>query len=183
MIGINKKYFRNIFRTIFWLPVTIVMICMAAIVYANVRLENLGPAIGPLSLRAAKEFEIEPGIYILVSFSMKDEPLRAYFKEAKACGATLVMRGLVTNNTNNNYNRFANTKARTEKARINIDINPNLFEQLSVEQVPVIAYVDESGNIKKISGHITLEKALEYMDVKGKMKQTSQTITNQEVMK
>lgn len=179
MIRINKNIFSNIsnisyisdisniFKNISLLIVIIVMSSITARASTNTALAN--------------EFKLESGIYIFVSFSMKDEALRAYFKEAQNHGATLVIRGFVNDSTssNKNHNRFAATKARIEKARINIDINPNLFEQINVNQVPVIAVVDNNGNIKKISGHITLEKALEYMDVKDKIKQNKIKQTHQ----
>jgi conjugal transfer pilus assembly protein TrbC len=107
--------------------------------------------------------EIEPGIYVFVSFSMNDQSLRAYFAEAQAHGAKLVMNGLVGDK--NARNRFGATKEKMEKVRINVDINPNLFELLAIKQVPVIAVVTPDQTIKKISGHISLQKALELMDV------------------
>jgi type-F conjugative transfer system pilin assembly protein TrbC len=114
----------------------------------------------------AQAIQIEPGIYVFVSFSMNDQSLRAYFAEAQHFGATLVMNGLVGDK--HARNRFAETKAKIEKARINIDINPNLFEQLSIKQVPAIAVVNSDKTIKKISGHISLSKALELMDISTK---------------
>ena len=59
-------------------------------------------------------------------------------------------------------------KAKIEQVRINVEINPNLFEQLNIKQVPVIAFVNKSGGIKKISGHISLSKALEIMQTEYK---------------
>lgn len=116
------------------------------------------------SVNASKpELQIEPGIYVFVSFSMNDESLRSYFIEANHYGAKLVLRGLV--GEKHSRNRFADTKAKINKARIIVDINPNLFEHLGIKQVPAIAVVNTDRSIKKISGHITLQKALELMDV------------------
>jgi len=110
--------------------------------------------------------KIEPGIYVFVSFSMNDESLRSYFIEAEKHGAKLVVIGLIGDKTSRN--RFAQMKAKMEQARINVEINPNLFEQLNIKQVPVIAVVNKSGSIKKISGHISLNKALEIMQTQAK---------------
>ena len=110
------------------------------------------------------EMQLEPGIYVFVSFSINDESLRSYFNEANSCGAKLVMRGLVGEKVKRN--RFAETKARMEKVRINVDLDPNLFEQFGIKQVPAVVVVNSDKTIKKISGHITLKKALEIMDVK-----------------
>jgi conjugal transfer pilus assembly protein TrbC len=109
-----------------------------------------------------KEARVEPGIYVFVSFSMNDESLRHYFKEAEPHRAKLVMRGLVGDK--NSRNRFASTKTALERARINIDINPNLFNELNIKQVPFIVVVSEDGSIRKIGGHISLNKALELME-------------------
>ena len=105
--------------------------------------------------------QIEPGTYIFVSFSMSDQSLRQYFEEANGCGGKLIMIGLTGDK--NGRNRFSEMRNRVEKAKINIDINPTLFEQLNIKKVPVIAVVKKDGSVKKISGHITLAAALEIM--------------------
>lgn len=108
------------------------------------------------------EIRVDPGIYVLVSFSMNVSALRRYFVDAQNHGAKLVMRGFA--GQSNTSNRFAETKAKVEKAQINMDINPSLFDKLDIKHVPVIISVDKIGNIKKVSGHITLQKALEIME-------------------
>ena len=107
--------------------------------------------------------KIEAGIYVLVSFSMNNQSLHSYFLEANQFGAKLVMQGLA--GQKDARNRFAETKARTQAAKINIDINPTIFEQLNVKHVPVIAVVNDKGKVRKISGHISLENALEIMEI------------------
>lgn len=109
------------------------------------------------------EIQIEPGIYVLVSFSMNNQSLRQYFEDAQKVGGKLILRGLVGDKAERN--RFAETKRAAQKARINFDINPNIFEYLNVKQVPTIAFVDANRGVKKISGHITLAKGLEIMEV------------------
>lgn len=109
------------------------------------------------------EIQIEPGIYVLVSFSMNDQSLRKYFEDAQEVGGKLILRGLVGDKAERN--RFAETKRAAQRAKINFDINPNIFEYLNVKQVPTIAFVDTSRSVKKISGHITLAKALEIMEI------------------
>ena len=79
------------------------------------------------------------------------------------------MRGLA--GAEQGRNRFIETKAKIEKARINVDTNPNLFEQFDIQQVPAIVVVDADKIIKKVSGHITLEKALEIMNIPRKQKE------------
>ncbi len=179
MIRIDRRILQHILKIIVFLAVTGLLIVfgmynMTSQVLANELSSNKNLANQMVSNGAAQtSVKPEPGMYIFVSFSMKDEALRAYFKEAQIYGATLVMRGFVDKSSDAaTMNRFAATKNRIEKARINVQINPNLFEQINVLKVPVIAVVDDMGNIKKISGHITLQKALEYMDVKGQTQQT-----------
>lgn len=116
------------------------------------------------------QIEPEPGIYVFVSFSINDESLRSYFNEANHYGAKLVMRGLVGEKFGRN--RFAETKTKLEKVGINIDINPNLFKQFGIKQVPAVVVVNSDKTIKKISGHITLKKALEIMEVNAIGKKT-----------
>lgn len=131
--------------------VCIITFCGLQNTYAN---QNLRSLQNP-------EIQIEDGIYIFVSFSMNDSSLRSYFKEATKHKAKLIINGLVKEDNGSN-NRFANTKAKMEKAKINVEINPNLFDLLDVKEVPTIAVV-EKGSIKKVKGHISLRKALEIM--------------------
>lgn len=110
--------------------------------------------------------QIEQGIYIFVSFSMNDSSIRKYFIDGQKYGAKLVLRGLVNED---GKNKFASTKAKLEKVKVNADINPVLFKELDINHVPVIAVIDEDGKIKKITGHILLDKALELMEIDQKL--------------
>lgn len=92
--------------------------------------------------------------YIFVSFSMPDEALKAYYKEAEELQATLVVRGLVNNN-------FLETRQKALELSINFNIDPELFENYSIKSVPVIIEDDEFTGIKKVSGHIPFKDALE----------------------
>lgn len=92
--------------------------------------------------------------YIFVSFSMPDEALKAYYREAEELQATLVVRGLVNNN-------FFETRQKALDIAINFNIDPELFENYSIKSVPVIIEDDEFTGIKKVSGHIPLKDALE----------------------
>jgi conjugal transfer pilus assembly protein TrbC len=111
---------------------------------------------------AQQKQSLESGLYVFVSFAMNDSSLKSYFIEAQHFGGKLILRGLIGNK--GDRNRFLNTKERLEKARINVDINPVLFEQLDVKHVPVIAKVFDDGKIYKVGGHITIDKALEIIE-------------------
>ena len=78
--------------------------------------------------------QIEPGIYILVSFSMNDTSLRAYFDQAQHYGAKLVMRGLSGDKTERN--RFADTKAKAEKAEGGYPMDNSVKAALSIIGAP-----------------------------------------------
>jgi len=91
--------------------------------------------------------------FIFVSHSMNDEALKAYFKEAMANDAILVMRGLVNNS-------FIDTKVKCEELQISYEINPVLFDLFKIEIVPVIIHQDGE-IIKKVTGHISLKDAFE----------------------
>ena len=101
---------------------------------------------------------IHEKIYIFVSLSMPDSALQAYYSEAERLGATLVMRGL-------HHNSFPETKNKAESLKISWDIDPDLFEQYGISEVPVIVRV-ASGSAKKVAGHIPLSEALTLMDAK-----------------
>ncbi|MFP3120177.1 type-F conjugative transfer system pilin assembly protein TrbC [Rickettsia sp. R2] len=96
-------------------------------------------------------------IYIFVSFSMPDSALKSYAAEAEKIGAILVMRGLKNNS-------FIETKVKADEIGISFDIYPNLFEKYQITSVPVIIVDDTQGEIKKLTGHISLQNALEIME-------------------
>ena len=97
-------------------------------------------------------------LYVFVSLSMPDSALQTYYSEAEMLGATLVMRGL-------HHNSFPETKTKAESLKISWDIDPDLFEQYGISEVPVIVRV-ASGSAKKVAGHIPLAEALTLMDAK-----------------
>ena len=102
------------------------------------------------------------GKYIFVSFSMNDSSLRRYYAEANKLGAKLIIRGFVKDASEKNV--FISTKKRVSKAKINVDINPGLFERCKIEAVPSFAVIEENGDIYKASGHISFDKALEIIE-------------------
>ena len=93
--------------------------------------------------------------YVFVSYSMPDNALKAYFKEAQELGATLVMRGLKDDS-------FIASGTKSQELGITYDINPDLFEQYKIELVPVIV-VSKGRDYDKIQGHISLREAIKIM--------------------
>ncbi|XVN43547.1 MAG: TrbC family F-type conjugative pilus assembly protein [Candidatus Rickettsia vulgarisii] len=96
-------------------------------------------------------------IYIFVSFSMSDSALQSYFIEADKIGAKLVMQGL-------KHNSFIDTKAKADDIGISFDIDPELFKKYQITSVPVIIVDNSQGQVKKLTGHIALMKAIELME-------------------
>lgn len=129
----------------------------------------------------SKEPETEAGKYIFVSFSMNDTSLRHYYAEAQKIGAKLIMRGFVKDD--NEKNIFISTKQRVAKAKINIDINPGLFERCKIEAVPAFAIIEDNGDIYKTSGHITLSKALAIIEEHKKLANNGAASRGHEISK
>ena len=113
-----------------------------------------GNSYGQIEGRYSKETFMprEVSVYVFVSHSMSDGALKAYFKEARANGATLVVRGLINDS-------FMETKAKCEDLQINYDVNPVLFDDYGIKVVPTIIS-EEKKWVKKITGHIPLIEAL-----------------------
>lgn len=103
---------------------------------------------------------ITPRKYIFVSFSMADNALKTYFREAQEHGFVLVLRGLTGEEGDN---KILKTRLKLQELKINAEINPTLFEELGIGQVPVIAIVNKLGNVRRVAGHIPLQSALEIM--------------------
>lgn len=96
-------------------------------------------------------------IYIFVSYSMPDSALQSYHQQAQQKQAILVMQGLKDDS-------FTATKVKADQLKIIYDINPELFDQYGIEEVPVIIKDDGEGRIKKIIGHLSLLEALRIME-------------------
>lgn len=98
-------------------------------------------------------------IYVFISYSMNDSSLQSYYQQAEQYQAKLVMRGLKNDS-------FVDTKSKAAELKIVYDINPELFERYEIEQVPVIVVDNGQGEIKKVTGHLLLNEALELMGEK-----------------
>tara|TARA_Y100000588_G_C14211118_1_gene906712 strand:- start:604 stop:966 length:363 start_codon:yes stop_codon:yes gene_type:complete len=92
-------------------------------------------------------------IFVCISFSLPDQTLKSYFHQAQEIGAHLVMRGLYKNS-------FQATKEKMEDLKINVLVDPNIFESFAVKVVPtVVALQDKTAFL--ISGNVSLKIALE----------------------
>ncbi len=117
-------------------------------------------------------------IYVFISTSLKERNLLSLAKEAKKYGASLIMRGFV----DNSYIKTAETLQNIiEKTGRGVSIDPELFKQFEVTEVPtfVVMAKDADANCvagvacnilyDKISGNISLEDALSKIEAKGEV--------------
>lgn len=114
-------------------------------------------------------------LIVFVSFSMPDDLLIQYSKQAKEAGATLVLRGLYQDSL---------TKTQLKAAPLNpemvgYEINPGLFRKFKVTRVPSIVLVDSRvtkvledgcalpGVYIKVDGDVSIREALSLMRWQG----------------
>ena len=86
---------------------------------------------------------------------MPKETLQAVFAQAQKYNALLIMRGLYKNS-------FQATRQKMEEIRINVMIDPNIFDTFKVVHVPTMIGIKD-GVAYKISGNVSLEQALASM--------------------
>lgn len=104
-----------------------------------------------LSLQTARA----DGLYVFISFSMPTALLRQYVQEAKQYNAILVLRGLIDNDF-----RKTTTVLRQLDEQAGAIIEPQLFQQYDIQAVPAIVQ-DKAGIVRKISGSVSLQYALQ----------------------
>lgn len=96
-------------------------------------------------IKHVKEYEI----LVFVSFSMPDQSLIQLSQDADKYNARLIMRGVYKNS-------FAELKKKVlsiSRRGILFDIDPELFKQYNVQQVPTFVYVKDGS---KITGNVNL---------------------------
>jgi type-F conjugative transfer system pilin assembly protein TrbC len=114
-------------------------------------------------------------LLIMVSFSMPEDMLASYAKQAKEVGAILVMRGLVDGS-------LSKTTARVQSLNIggsSWEIDPPLYRKFKIAKVPSFVLVDEEAAAKmendcapdvsylRVDGDVSIRQALELMRMKG----------------
>ena len=72
-------------------------------------------------------------LYVLVSFSMPEELLRSYNREALRIGATVVLNGLIDDDFEKTLKAVSSLSIDEQSA---FSIDPTLFSRLAVEAVP-----------------------------------------------
>lgn len=123
----------------------------------------------PRGIAGSKKNEL----MVFVSFSMPPAALERVISQAEKSGATLVFRGL----KNDSMKQMASEiRKLLGKRKVGVVIHPPAFKQFSITQVPAVVIASfEAGNVMedgcaetdtfvKVSGDVTLEYALEYIE-------------------
>ncbi len=113
----------------------------------------------PSEALPSKEEKSSSTVLLCVTLSMNDEALKAYDKDLRKVGGRLVIRGLIDDS-------FLKTAKRLKTLGIEVDIDPTVFDQFKVEQVPALIHAKggpgayESAH-DQITGSVSVLHALE----------------------
>lgn len=107
-------------------------------------------------------------LLIFVSGSMPIASLKALFQQAQSVGGKLIFRGLIENS-------FQKTKVFFEEHKLNVEIDPRLFEEHQVKQVPTFILKDKDLT-DRVEGNISVHAALEMMAQKGALKKKASSL-------
>lgn len=105
------------------------------------------------------------GLIVFVSFSMPKELLWDYHQQIRQYGGRMVIRGLLGNS-------FKKTIAKMkldENRALTLDINPKLFEEYGVKQVPTIV-ISNNQYFDKFTGSVSILHALDQSNELGEVK-------------
>ena len=102
------------------------------------------------------------GVYYLVSWSIPDEQLKGYLRDAFKLGATVAFRGLVDNDFRKTVDRTKALALALGKEAPHTTIDPIIFRHLNVESVPALAVVRET-NALIVEGAAPLAYVLQVM--------------------
>ena len=99
-------------------------------------------------------------VIVFISFSMPEKSLKALFNEAENNShVRLVLRGFIDDS-------MERTAQRIHELKGVVDVDPEIFEQYHIEQVPTFMWVKNDQALGKISGNITLAYANEILKEK-----------------
>lgn len=108
----------------------------------------------------SKKLESELGdskkeILVFVSFSMPELSLRELSKASKKYNAKLILRGIYKES----FRKTAEKILEIDKKGLSLKINPKLFKQYEIKQVPTFVLIEGGDEISRLSGNVTLEYA------------------------
>lgn len=99
----------------------------------------------------------DSGIFVFVSFSMPKASLIELNNQAQKYNATLVMRGIYKNS----FSEMKKKILEIEPNGLSINIDPKLFEQYNIKQVPTFVLVEKNKEINRLAGNVSLDFAHE----------------------
>ena len=112
--------------------------------------------------------ELKSDLLIFVSSSLPVASLKALFSQAQMMGGRLVFQGLIENS-------FAKTKTFFETHQINGEIDPQLFADHQIQEVPTFI-LREGQQRDKVAGNISVFEALTLIRQKGDLKKTASSM-------
>lgn len=124
------------------------------------------------NLEVAEKKSKYQGIIIFASFSMPQNLLWNYQEQAKLYGARIVIRGLV----DNDFKKTVQAMGLGGGKIMTLDINPILFKDYGIENVPSIVIAGDAASNKpedKFIGPVSIKYALEESSTNGDQKEFS----------
>lgn len=88
-----------------------------------------------------------PSAIIFVSFSMSDESIASYLRDAKKIHASVVIRGLINNSFKDTFLKMATIVKQAGGG--GVELNPRVFKKFSISRVPAIVVLPADVNIGK----------------------------------
>jgi type-F conjugative transfer system pilin assembly protein TrbC len=105
-----------------------------------------------------------PSILIFVSFSMPEQSLLAYLRDAKKIHASVVIRGLIDNSFPKTFQRMA--KLVQASNGDGVELNPLWFKKFAIKKVPAVVVV-QGDQYDELTGDVSLAAALRFIRDKG----------------
>ena len=99
----------------------------------------------------------DDNILVFVSFSMPDIVLKELSNQADKYNAKLILRGL----HKSSFRKTAQKILEIDKNGMQFEINPELFKEYQIKQVPTFVLVKNGKEINRLSGNVSLEYANE----------------------
>jgi conjugal transfer pilus assembly protein TrbC len=121
----------------------------------------------PKKCFVGKVKDISPKLFVFISFSVPEDVWISISKDIMPIGGVLVLNGLPENSFKHLANRLMKMKEKGFLA--DVQINPMLFEEYSITQVPAFV-ISDNNCYDKIMGNISVDYALEILKEKGETK-------------
>jgi len=96
-----------------------------------------------------------PSAIIFISFSMSDESIVSYLRDAKKIHASVVIRGLINNSFKDTFLKMASIVKQAGGG--GVELNPPVFKKFSISHVPAVVVL--SSDISVGYSNTPLEKA------------------------